>query len=102
VCQPEVLICDEVTSALDVSVQAAIVELLRGLQQESGLSLLFVTHNLALVRNIADEVIVLSNGRVVESGETESVLDAPQQAYTKQLITDTPSVERASEVTRAS
>ncbi|MBV9603672.1 MAG: ABC transporter ATP-binding protein, partial [Solirubrobacterales bacterium] len=85
---------DEITSALDVSVQAAIVELLRGLQTDAGLSLLFVTHNLALVRAIADSVLVLSDGRLVESGATDSVLDAPQHEYTRKLIADTPSLER--------
>jgi peptide/nickel transport system ATP-binding protein len=98
VCQPDVLICDEVTSALDVSVQAAIVELLRGLQQQEELALLFVTHNLALVRSIANNVVVLSDGRLVESGETSAILDAPQQPYTKQLIGDTPSIDRPSGV----
>ena len=97
VCRPEVLICDEITSALDVSVQAAIVELLRGLQTDAGLSLLFVTHNLALVRAIADSVLVLSDGRLVESGATDSVLDAPQHEYTRKLIADTPSLERQDE-----
>jgi len=102
VCRPEVLICDEVTSALDVSVQAAIVELLRGLQAENGLSLVFVTHNLALVRNIADEVVVLADGRLVERGDTASVLDAPQDPYTKQLIADTPSIKRVGDITPVS
>ncbi|TCO54228.1 dipeptide ABC transporter ATP-binding protein [Actinocrispum wychmicini] len=73
VCEPKLLICDEVTSALDVSVQAAVVELLRSLLDD-GLSMIFVTHNLAVVRSIADNVVVLSQGRVVESGATHPVL----------------------------
>ena len=100
VCEPEVLICDEITSALDVSVQAAIVELLRGLQEEAGLSLLFVTHNLALVRSIADDVIVLSNGHVVERGDVEAVLETPQHQYTRQLIADTPSIGQIGEASQ--
>ena len=92
---PSVLICDEVTSALDVSVQAAIVELLGKLQRELGLSMLFVTHNLPLVRSIAQEVAVLSNGNIVEYGKTADVLTNPQDAYTKQLIANTPSLETA-------
>jgi peptide/nickel transport system ATP-binding protein len=89
-CDPEVLICDEVTSALDVSVQAAIVKLLAELQWREGLALLFVTHDLALVRTIADRVLVMTGGRIVETGSTESVLAAPEHAYTRQLLRDTP------------
>jgi peptide/nickel transport system ATP-binding protein len=95
VCDPSVLICDEVTSALDVSVQAAIVELLGSLQRDLGLSMLFITHNLPLVRSIAQRVAVLSQGDIVELGETERVLTDPQQPYTRQLLADTPSLETA-------
>ena len=93
VCTPDVLICDEITSALDVLVQAAIVELLGNLRRELGLSLLFVTHNLPLVRSIADTVAVMSQGAIVELGPTESVIGSPQQEYTRRLIADTPSIE---------
>jgi peptide/nickel transport system ATP-binding protein len=96
VCDPTVLICDEVTSALDVSVQAAIVELLGSLQRDLGLSMLFITHNLPLVRSIAQRVAVLSQGSIVELGETSQVLADPQQPYTRQLLADTPSLETAS------
>jgi peptide/nickel transport system ATP-binding protein len=92
VANPQVLICDEVTSALDVSVQAAIVQLLRGLQEEMGLTMLFVTHNLALVRSIAQRVAVMSAGRIVELGVTEHVLGAPEEEYTRRLLADTPSL----------
>src|SRR5216117_4278081 len=68
VCDPSVLVCDEVTSALDVSVQAAIVELLGNLQRDLGLSMLFITHNLPLVRSIAQRIAVMSHGRIVELG----------------------------------
>ena len=93
VCQPEVLICDEVTSALDVSVQASIVNLLRQLQGSEGLSLLFVTHNLALVRSVADRVLTLKQGSIVEMGTVEDVLDRPKEPYTRALIADTPTLE---------
>jgi len=93
--QPSVLICDEVTSALDVSVQAAIVDLLGKLQREFGLSMVFVTHNLPLVRSIAQEVVVLADGNIVEYGPTTDVLANPQQHYTQQLIANTPSLETA-------
>jgi peptide/nickel transport system ATP-binding protein len=95
VANPQLLICDEVTSALDVSVQAAIVDLLAELQRELGLGLLFVTHNLALIRTIAQEVVVMSEGRIVERGFADDVLDQPQAAYTKRLLSDTPSLEAA-------
>lgn len=90
---PSVLICDEVTSALDVSVQASIVELLGRLQRELGVSMVFVTHNLPLVRSIAQKVAVLANGKIVEYGETAQVLSSPQETYTRQLIANTPSLE---------
>ena len=91
--EPTVLVCDEVTSWLDVSVQATIVELLVKLQNEIGLSMLFVTHNLALVRSIAQEVAVMSEGRIVEYGEVDKVLADPQADYTRQLLSDTPTIE---------
>ena len=92
---PSLLVCDEITSALDVSVQAAIVELLGALQREMGLGLLFVTHNLALIRTIAEEVAVMSEGRIVEYGGVDEVLDSPQAPYTRKLLADTPSLETA-------
>jgi peptide/nickel transport system ATP-binding protein len=92
VCEPDVLICDEITSALDVLVQAAIVELLEELRSELGLSLLFVTHNLPLVRSIADTVAVMHHGAIVEFGPTETVIGSPTTDYTKGLIADTPSI----------
>jgi peptide/nickel transport system ATP-binding protein len=95
VAEPSLLVCDEVTSALDVSVQAAIVDLLAELQREMQLGLLFVTHNLALIRTIAQEVAVMSEGRIVEYGKVDTVLDAPQADYTQKLLSDTPSLEAA-------
>jgi peptide/nickel transport system ATP-binding protein len=88
--EPELLVCDEVTSALDVSVQAAIVELLRGLQAERGLSLLFITHNLPLVRSVADRVVVLHEGVICEEGPVDEVLTSPRDPYTIQLLADAP------------
>ncbi|MCW2495414.1 ATP-binding cassette domain-containing protein, partial [Jatrophihabitans sp.] len=90
---PEMLICDEVTSALDVSVQALLVEQLRRLQHERGLSMLFITHNLAVVRSIAQDVVVLSSGVVVEHGPVAQVLDNPQHPYTQQLLADLPHLD---------
>ena len=93
--EPAVLVCDEVTSALDVSVQAAIIDLIAELQREMQLGLLFVTHNLALIRTIAEDVAVMSGGRIVEYGKVEDVLDAPSDPYTRALLADTPSLETA-------
>jgi peptide/nickel transport system ATP-binding protein len=93
--EPTLLVCDEVTSALDVSVQAAIVDLIAELQREMQLGLLFVTHNLALIRTIAEEVVVMNAGRIVEAGKVEQVLGSPREDYTKALLADTPSMELA-------
>jgi peptide/nickel transport system ATP-binding protein len=90
VVEPDLLVCDEVTSALDVSVQAVIVELLRGLQAERRIAMIFITHNLALVRSIAQSVVVLRDGAVVESGPVEQVLDRPADPYTARLMEDVP------------
>ena len=97
VVEPEIIVCDEITSALDVSVQAAIIELLRRLQRDRGLSILFITHNLALVRSIAQEVIVLHEGRVVERGSTDAVLSHPTDEYTIRLLEDVPKLTALSE-----
>ncbi len=90
VVKPQVLVCDEVTSALDVSVQASVIEMLRELQFEQELSILFITHNLPLVRSIAQRVAVMSDGRIIEHGSTDSVLDDPQAEYTRQLMEHLP------------
>ena len=95
VADPQLLVCDEVTSALDVSVQAAIVDVLAELQRELDIGLLFVTHNLALIRTIAQEVAVMSEGCIVERGAVDTVLDRPDAEYTKRLLSDTPSLEAA-------
>ena len=90
ICKPQLLICDEITSALDVSVQAAIIDLLRSLQRESGLTILFVTHDLGVVRAVSDYVAVLRHGRIVEQGSTDRVLDQPEHDYTRGLVADSP------------
>ena len=90
VVEPDLLVCDEVTSALDVSVQAATVEVLRRLQSERKLTMIFITHNLALVRSIAQTAVVLCDGRLVEIGSVEQVLEHPKDPYTVRLIEDVP------------
>jgi peptide/nickel transport system ATP-binding protein len=94
--RPRLLVCDEVTSSLDVSVQAVIIELLDELRRERGLSLLFVTHNLALVHSVADDIAVVLDGRLVERGEVGAVLTAPQEEETRTLVANVPRLAIAS------
>jgi peptide/nickel transport system ATP-binding protein len=88
--EPRLIVCDEITSALDVSIQASILELLAGLRKEQNLTMLFITHNLGLVRAIADQIVILQHGRVVERGAAEDVLDHPGDPYTFELLANTP------------
>jgi peptide/nickel transport system ATP-binding protein len=90
VVNPRLIVCDEPTSALDVSVQAQILNLLTELQRSTGVSLLFITHNVGVVEAIADEVAVMSRGRLVEQGSAERVLHDPQSPFTKALLAAVP------------
>ncbi|MBC7583261.1 MAG: ATP-binding cassette domain-containing protein, partial [Tardiphaga sp.] len=88
--QPKLTILDEPTAALDVSVQAVVLNLLQDLKQSMGMSYLFVSHDLNVVRLLCDRVIVMRSGRIVEQGPTEAVLDAPQDDYTRELLSAIP------------
>ena len=98
--RPALVIADEPTSALDVTVQAAVLDLLASLQQEFGFGMLLISHDLAVVRQLADQVVVLHDGRVVERGSTAGVLDDPQQDYTRMLLAAAPVADPARQAAR--
>lgn len=91
--EPEVLIADEPTTALDVTTQAQVLKLIKDLQRKRRLGVLFITHDFGVVAEIADRIVVMRHGRIVEEGPTAAVLEAPQQAYTRQLVDAVPSLK---------
>ncbi|MBI9020076.1 MAG: ABC transporter ATP-binding protein [Verrucomicrobia bacterium] len=93
-CDPDLLIADEPTTALDVTVQKQILELLVDLRERRGLSILLITHNLGIVAEVADRIYVMNNGKIVESGETKTVLRTPQHDYTKKLLAAVPRLRK--------
>ncbi len=92
--RPQIIICDEPVSALDVSVQAKIINLLKDLQCRLGISYIFISHDLGVVKHIADRIAVMHDGKFVESGDAESVLENPQNEYTKLLLQSVPKIRR--------
>ena len=99
-CEPELLIADEPTTALDVTIQAQILQLIRDLQKELGMSVIYITHDLGVVANVADRVAVMYLGQVVELGETEDVFTHPRHPYTQALLSAIPVPDPVVERTR--
>ena len=90
--KPELLICDEAVSALDLSIRAQVLYLLEDLKRKLGLSLLFITHDLGVVRHIADRILVMNRGKIIEEGPCGQVLKAPREEYTRYLISSVPKI----------
>ena len=99
--EPKILIADEVVSALDVSVQASIVNLLMDLTRDLGLTMLFISHNIAVVRQVSDRIAVMYLGRIVEVGPTEQVFNNPSHPYTKLLLSSVPKMTSGSQISSA-
>lgn len=93
-CKPDVLICDEPTTALDVTVQASILELMIELQHETGMAMLFITHDLGVVAEVCDDVAVMYGGRIVEHADVFELFDSPKHPYTKRLLGLMPSLDQ--------
>lgn len=94
VCEPRLLIADEPTTALDVTTQARILDLIAGLKAKRGMSILFITHDLGVVAEIADDVVVVKDGQVVEHGPVDDIFHRPQHAYTRHLLSAIPTMSR--------
>ncbi len=91
-CQPSLLIADEPTTALDVTIQAQILDLIKDLQSEFGMSVMFITHDMAVIAEMADRVVVMFNGEIVEQGPVDKIFHEPEHAYTKKLINAVPRI----------
>ena len=96
-CQPQILIADEPTTALDVTIQAQILDLMENLKQKTGTSILFITHDLGVVAEVCDDVVVMYSGRVVEKGDVRSIFASPSHPYTKGLLASIPKLGECAE-----
>jgi len=98
ICNPKLIIADEITTALDVTVQAQIIELLKKVNKRNGTAILFISHDLSLVRQICSRVIVMYRGNIVEQGDAETIFNEPREEYTQKLIAAIPKIIRRSKV----
>lgn len=94
ICHPKLLIADEITTSLDVTVQAAILKLLQRFNKESGISILFISHDLNVVKKICQRILVMQKGRVVEEGTTEELFENPKTEYTRELLDSIPKIRK--------
>lgn len=97
--EPEFIVCDECVSAMDVSVQAQVLNLLKSLQKSRGLTYLFISHDLGVVKFMSDEISVMQNGKIVENGSADSIYKSPQTEYTRQLINSIPAANKSAHFT---
>ena len=102
ICDPKLLIADEPTTALDVTIQAQIIELLKRINKEKGTAILFISHDLSVVRSLCSRVLVMNKGRIVESGPTDEIFNNPSEEYTKNLIAAIPKFEKITDATNVS
>ncbi|MDQ1563744.1 MAG: peptide/nickel transport system ATP-binding protein ddpF, partial [Actinomycetota bacterium] len=93
--EPAVIVCDESVSALDVSIQAQVLDLLADIQQQLGVSYLFISHDLGVIHHVSDRILVMHNGRIVEQGPADEIFTSPRDPYTQQLLSSLPTLEKA-------
>ena len=90
ICEPKILIADEPTTASDVTTQVQIIELMKQLNEKRGTAILFISHDLSLVETLCNQVIVMKDGKVVESGSTKAIFESPKEEYTRELLAAIP------------
>ncbi|MEL0219552.1 MAG: ABC transporter ATP-binding protein, partial [Deltaproteobacteria bacterium] len=98
ICRPSFIVADEAVAALDVSIQAEILELMKELQKELGLTILFISHDLSVIANLCEQVIVMQHGKIVEQGPVEQIFLEPKEDYTRNLISAIPTLDNLGEI----
>jgi ABC-type dipeptide/oligopeptide/nickel transport system ATPase component len=98
ICEPKLLIADEPTTALDVTIQLQIVKLLRRLNKEKNMAILFISHDLSLVKRLCERVVVMHDGSMVETGRTEEIFRNPKEGYTRELVKAIPKLEKLKDI----